>query len=529
MTKKREYNPGYSIVSTELFNGKNNIPEFIKLHPVFKESNKIRKVFPSIGIPNFREETKLEKRFDEVNKEGSFAFNLLTAIQSKINDASYQADTKANKLQYLQASTYEEYKSIYENSIPQLKDLKVVCNNLSETIDPYRVNTTIVVQDGLVNLILQNGVQNSSGKIIFKKSSRVFSVYNKIKEQLDKLGISIPAIDAMPEGKNFSKENIANKKYDVVFSSEGPVGAWDIATMSMRGIKSCQRWDGEYPKCLVGSIVSKFTGIIYITSGADFSNGGTSMGEKMLARSIVRFVYNSKDKEPMIIVDRMYPNFDKEIRDAFVNALKSRTKFKVKFVHNSDATADQSENMRIRSITDNFYDKKIEKIFRSYHDTPIKSKLEMLELSNTFAMQSLQSVSTSINLLLKEKVIERSLKLINGEISGSKELESYIIDNHMNGRLISVIDRICNKILSFTRTPFFGDNITVKVIRKTLIKETYKNMLLMKKPGTSMNSNMYAEIQQFMTTRHDSSKTVSDVVAFMLECMKDMFKEVVRG
>ena len=41
------------------------------------------------------------------------------------------------------------------------------------------------------------------------------------------------------------KNSRSLKDYKIVFSSNGKEGLWDIATMSARGITSCQGWNGR--------------------------------------------------------------------------------------------------------------------------------------------------------------------------------------------------------------------------------------------------------------------------------------------
>jgi hypothetical protein len=132
-------------------------------------------------------------------------------------------------------------------------------------------------------------------------------------------------------GTNARMQNLLIDDLKIVFSGNGPKAQWDIATMSMRGIDSCQRWGGGYSKALIGSIVDPYTGIIYITHQP---TGWTKSvydkkGSSMIRRSIVRFVADKKTREPAILIERIYPHdycagfmdvptylvFDKYIRD----------------------------------------------------------------------------------------------------------------------------------------------------------------------------------------------------------------------
>lgn len=89
----------------------------------------------------------------------------------------------------------------------------------------------------------------------------------------------------------------------VVFSSTGAKGLWDIATMSMRGISSCQSWDGSYKRNLVGSMIDPCVGIIYIQDGTP-----TSKGSRMKRRALVRYVINKTTHKPALLIERIYPS-----------------------------------------------------------------------------------------------------------------------------------------------------------------------------------------------------------------------------
>jgi hypothetical protein len=77
-----------------------------------------------------------------------------------------------------------------------------------------------------------------------------------------------------------------NKKLKVVFSTH----PWDIATMSMRGISSCQAWGKRQSPCLIGSIVDPNMGIVYLTDGVRHKN----YGPRMIARAVVRLTMPNK-------------------------------------------------------------------------------------------------------------------------------------------------------------------------------------------------------------------------------------------
>jgi hypothetical protein len=89
----------------------------------------------------------------------------------------------------------------------------------------------------------------------------------------------------------------------ICFSSDKNSGAWDIATMSMRGIHSCMKWSSKQSKHLNGSILDPFTAVIYITDGKKLK-----YGSRILRRSVVRYmVYkNGSEYKPFIFLERVY-------------------------------------------------------------------------------------------------------------------------------------------------------------------------------------------------------------------------------
>lgn len=113
----------------------------------------------------------------------------------------------------------------------------------------------------------------------------------------------------------------------LVFSSDEKQGVWDIATMSMRGIKSCQSWGTSRAEQLVGSIIDPCCGIIYLTN-----NNKSDHGSKMIYRSVVRYIFN-KNIGPCLLLEKIYgtSSFDEEraVNILFANYLYQKTKLPI--------------------------------------------------------------------------------------------------------------------------------------------------------------------------------------------------------
>jgi hypothetical protein len=158
----------------------------------------------------------------------------------------------------------------------------------------------------------------------FIRENKFVKKYAKQKRIFTKLGL-----------KNCSKK--LDKKRSIVFSSEGNKALWDIATMSMRGISSCQRWGSGHSPHLIGSMIDPCLGIIYITSGKD-----TKYGKRMTKRALVRFVISRNTKKPVLLLERVYPDDrNTHIHDyeenlstmkLFIDFLEKKTKHKIPII-----------------------------------------------------------------------------------------------------------------------------------------------------------------------------------------------------
>lgn len=393
-----------SQLSTELFKNK-NIPAFIREHSLFKQPVEVKKIFPSIGLPNFVDNVQIEKTLADLTKENSYVFNVIGAMNQIALAGHEQANVYADRLQYLETKTNRDAQ---RDKIAKLYEFANILQAIAMCTDPYQggviQGTICLTNEKKCVLKLINDIADSSGKLIFKKGDVLFSVFHRLKTDATNLGVAMTNLEQTDAFKVFSKENIPNKGFQIVFSSDGEEGAWDIATMSMRGIKSCQRWDGEYPRCLIGSILSKFVGIIYLTSGAQSENHPSfpNLGTKMIRRCVVRYAVNVDEKSPAIIIDKMYPEPDKMISAMFVESLQKRTKLPVYHA--------QELGNKLRSFylpTEKIRDQ-ISTREWSYQDNPLKSKHEF----NTYTLfnsresidQEVSGFSVKLQLFLTRKM-----------------------------------------------------------------------------------------------------------------------------
>jgi hypothetical protein len=305
----------------DAFEGK-PLPSWLKDHKEFQTRNKINKVFPAFGLKNFK---------DKVQYKTTDSSELDTVI-SRMLDTIY---TQVDKLYYEFLGG-----SVGENGTKVLHEIILFLRNAKDGI----FNAITAKENGKTKILFDNEVKFGS-KLIFRRGESVFHAFNKIDDIVSKFikhntdfepaasgsdQLSLPNIDSLLNVKLFHKINVPNREYYVVFSGSGDEAAWDVCTMSSRGISSCQAITdepGEYNSALIGSVLSRYVGIIYLTSGNDTDN---KYGNKMIKRCLVRFaINNANNKEKVIILDKMYDSYDPVISKLFIEALQSRTNLKV--------------------------------------------------------------------------------------------------------------------------------------------------------------------------------------------------------
>lgn len=285
-------------------------PEFITQSEVFRTVKQVNKIFPELGLKNCKKTVVL----DMSTMAGTKAQELLVSLRNYIHN---QIMYYSNGLSYSAVSSLRKFQE-------QLTSINRCMKQNSNS---------------QITLNLYEDIVDADNRTIFKAGEGVFRVYNKIRNNIgilrNNIGIysTLPLLEHIAAFKEFSSQNLPKRKYQIHFSSNKTQGIWDIATMSMRGIQSCQTWGKDYAHALIGSIVDPFTGIIYLTTGED-SVGGK--GTKMLRRCVVRFVVHKKTKKPFIGIERMFPSHDKMVYDAFAAFIREKTggKFEVKDLYN---------------------------------------------------------------------------------------------------------------------------------------------------------------------------------------------------
>jgi hypothetical protein len=137
----------------------------------------------------------------------------------------------------------------------------------------------------------------------YPEAIRLCSVF-KHKPKIKKIFPSVNLTNKSQLIKSKYISDVFGSAIKIVFSSTGNQGAWDIATMSERGISSCQSWNRlslineTLGNRIIGSIIDPYAGIIYISP--------VKNPNLMICRSIVRFVINKENKKPYLLLERLY-------------------------------------------------------------------------------------------------------------------------------------------------------------------------------------------------------------------------------
>lgn len=132
----------------------------------------------------------------------------------------------------------------------------------------------------------------------FINKHNIFANIKKIKKIFPHIGLS-NCLESLTTGDPIFGGD--NKKIYIGFSSSGALGLWDIATMSMRGVCSCMHWENSHSRHLIGSVTDPFLGIVYITD-----NENTPYGISFRRRALVRFVYDFRQKQYKLLIERVY-------------------------------------------------------------------------------------------------------------------------------------------------------------------------------------------------------------------------------
>jgi hypothetical protein len=382
-----------------ILNSKRPYPEWLKNHTVFKEMKKIDKVFPKIGLPNFKEPC-----------------DIMNSAEA-LTEATRLGQALVRTMQYAAGNLYTKLDAALKSAE---KDRNELCGKIQSTINllnsvVYSMNygDYAKVVDGKVVLRLRADIFLDSKNPVFRKDEAIIRVVNKLWDMCEEAKLPQTKVDQIQEFKDFSRVNVPNKKYTVAFSSTGEEGAWDIGTISMRGVSSCQSWNAPQSRGLIGSISSKFVGVMYLASEQDIPG----YGSKMLNRSMVRFAIHKTTKKPALILDRMYPNQNNDTVAAFKKVLKEKSGLEVYGTFENNGNTNIANDYYIPDEPSRAFLKQGEFSYMDYaipvqqHTATIKKlPKNILELTTAFKKKVAEDINASIK-IKRDAYIEASKAL----------------------------------------------------------------------------------------------------------------------
>lgn len=334
---------------SDFVNSKKELPKFLSKNKTLLSCKTVVKIFPKIGLLNCKESVDI---IPEIPRSAAY---LLERIKGEIRGR------------------------LCVRGIMNFPT--AVWARLCNVVDAVCSNALVLFVNKKIFIGLKTDVVYLN-ETVFKSNTSIFKIYNKLKKDFAIFDITIAKLEHMPEFKEFSSENITGNM-EIVFSSDGNEGLWDIATMSMRGIKSCQSWDAGHRRQLIGSILDPFVGIIYLASSKD------KLGTKMIRRSLVRFVIERSSGKKCLMIDRMYPAADPPVLHKFISFLKKKTDNAFDVFYGPDSVTDDSKYYYPKS----HIHKKLTVSTKSYMDTPLVFKDEI-------EVEDANQITDSINTLV---------------------------------------------------------------------------------------------------------------------------------
>jgi hypothetical protein len=410
------------------------MPEWLTTHPSFAavKGDRVRKIFEHFGLKDFKEKIQNPNVIEDFR-------DLLSSELSNI--------VRATSDENLEQVAYKLLRELMNDNI-------------------WKSGKAVLI----------NQIASEDKKFRIDAGTSVIKAYNKVKDAAIKLGINAANIETTQEFKNYSKRGSGD--LNVVFSTNPT----DIAAMSSRSDwGSCQSLYDEEGKitgegglnvCVIGSTLSKFIGIIYITTGESFQE----RGEKMAARSLVRFVIDIKNNKPAIIIDKMYPNYNYTYAHFMEETLSKHSSIPV-----IDSTK-TSEPQRFLLPKENIPEVKQHE--QSYLDDPKKFSIPAEEQEEVnFPVENPKEFIGSYSFDLIEYIATQLTNFILSTLKPRiREEENDLLMNDIRQFLIQFVGKLLenlrNKILTHykkTNKPF-SSNLLKSIINKEL-RKTHKMLV----------------------------------------------------
>lgn len=277
------------------------IPEHFKKEELFQKypSKTLIKEFEKYGLKDFRTQFKIDPEYNYL-----LASDLLENLNEIIENGIENIEDES------------ALDKIYDDIRKCQSSIKFSINNVNFTPEDLKIYIPCYL-----------------GKKKFPAGTSTFKIYNAIQEVLKQFHVDIPNLDTIQSFKEYSKRP---RNFWIVFSTQ----IEDLAGISERGVESCQKilstddLEDEskhainLSKRLIGTILSKYIGVIYLTSGSDFFGAG----EKMLYRCLVRLLLDPNTKQMIIGLDKMLPEVNEMYLQAFQEQLQQKSSLPVKIL-----------------------------------------------------------------------------------------------------------------------------------------------------------------------------------------------------
>lgn len=349
------------------------VPQKFKEAKPFKEypKQKVEKLFAQYGLHDFREEIKISSREESAEKLlAKMKANLISLVK-EIHKNIYLIFNEDNGI---------ELNTLESKLIELRRFLASVASGMY--IDNYFFEGQLKLPRNW------NPPKALEWKPFLENSSAIKSYNNLLEKVKNTININIDQflIEPTPEFKEYSSAP-KSKNQTIVFSTK----INDLIGSSSRGIRSCiSLFDcneemvdfTENSAKVVGSVLSKYIGVIYLTSGENYLD----RGERMFYRAMVRIVYDLSTEEPAIVLDKIYPKQNKEIENLFLEKLRKNSSIQV-------MTIQEAENKKTLYNPEDD-EEEIPEIYKSYKDTALSPSLNktLQNLSSRYYGDRLEAV-----------------------------------------------------------------------------------------------------------------------------------------
>lgn len=359
------------------------------------------------------------------------------------------------------SSNLEDFKDLL------ISELSNIVNSVMKIKD--RPETAQIEQVGykLINHIMRPGmwasdrhklieqVASNDKKFRIDAGTSIVKAYNIVKAYAVKLGVLSKNIETTQEFRNYS-----NRGSQFVVFSTNPE---DIAAMSSRSNwDSCQTLDVSKGTnaCVIGSTLSKFIGIAYITTGSSWED----KGERMIARCLIRFAIDTRNNKPAIIVDRMYPSYNAAYAHQMTDALQEKSSVPVHDIQHM-----QSQDIGRFKLPEEEIQGMMEHE-KSYLDNPEVFSVEHHKVKDPVSF--IRSYARDLSKWLEGKVFVYIRKSINN--SSIKWDHSYkIISNKIISNIISNIVKTPSSAVA-RHYQNGGKPMDERMIKKILLEDLFK-------------------------------------------------------